>query len=98
MFLPERLAKLVTLKVGTSSTVISVLDGPFVLYTEFGYIPVLHVQVEKSGIDYLLPIAARSLARPLNEILMKHPSFKGLRISINKASDEKTSRYQVSLA
>lgn len=98
MLLPEHLAKLATLRIGTSPTVLRVLDGPFVTYTDFGYIPVLHVKVEKSNIEYLLSISARSLARALNQISKNDSSFAGLQLSIKKESDEKTSKYEVTLA
>ena len=96
MLAPKDIESLTTLRVGTSPSIVTVCDGPYVIYTDFGYIPVLHVKVDKSGVDYILPIAARSLAKAIKPLSDANSSFKGLRLSIRKESEEKTSKYIVS--
>lgn len=96
MLAPKDIETLSTLRVGTSPTILSVCGGPYVIYTDFGYIPVLHVRVDKSGLDYMLPIAARSLARAIKPLSDANSGLTGLRLSIQKESEEKTSKYLVS--
>lgn len=93
--LPQHLADLTTLKIGSSETIVKVLSGPYVKFTDFGFIPVLHVEVKKSGLDYLLPISAKSLAKPLYEIYQKAERLDGLELGLKKDGEEKTSKYLI---
>lgn len=93
--LPSSLEGLGNLKVGTASTRLEVISGPYIRYSDWGYIPVLHVRVERSGVDYLLPISARSLAKQLQGFYDKNQSFDGLRFDLRKTGEEKTSSYEI---
>jgi hypothetical protein len=93
--LPPSLECLSSLKVGTADTRLEVIAGPYVRYSDWGYVPVLHVRVEKSGLDYLLPISARSLAKQLQGLFNAHQSFVGLRFDLRKTGEEKTSSYEL---
>jgi len=93
--LPQSLESLGNIKVGTADTRLEVIAGPYVRYSDWGYVPVLHVRVERSGLDYLLPISARSLAKQLQDLLNSHQSFVGLRFDLRKTGEEKTSPYEL---
>jgi hypothetical protein len=93
--LPRNLESISPLKVGTAPTRVLVLSEPCIRYTDWGYIPVLHVQVEKSGIDYLLAISARSLAKELRNMHEKSGQFTGLRFTLRRVSEEKAAAYEV---
>jgi hypothetical protein len=93
--LPESLEKLSNLKVGTAATDVKVLSEPYVRYTDWGYVAVLHVQVLKSGIDYLLPISARSLAKALRKLQEEDGNLIGLQFRLKKTGEDKTSTYEL---
>jgi len=96
--IPCALESLGNLKVGTEPTRLEVISGPYVKYSDWGYIPVLHVRVDKSGIDYILPISARSLAKQLHGLFEQHRMWEGLRFDLRKTSQEKTSAYELTPA
>lgn len=93
--LPQSLETLSNLKVGTAATDVMVLSEPYVRYTDWGYMPVLHVRVIKSGLDYLLPISARSLAKALRKSQEDDGTLIGLRFELKKTGEEKTSAYEL---
>lgn len=93
--LPKEISNLPKLKVGTSFSQIEILSGPFVQYSDWGYIPVLHIRVEKSGLEYLLNLNASSLAKALKQAFDDHGEFVGLQVELRKQGEEKTSKYEV---
>lgn len=93
--LPKEIEDLPKLKVGTSFSQIEILSGPFVQYTEWGYLAVVHVSVEKSGLEYLLNLSASSLAKSIKQAFDNHGSFIGLRFELRKQGEEKTSKYEI---
>lgn len=91
----RELENLPKLKVGTSPTLIKIIGGPYIQFSVWGYIPVLHIVVDKSGLEYLLPISAKSLATPLNDLFLINRTFKDIQIELRKASEEPKAPYEV---
>jgi hypothetical protein len=56
--------------------------------------PCVNVRVEKSGLDKILVISAKSLAEPLEELRLKNKNcFTGIKFDLCKADDSKMSLY-----
>jgi hypothetical protein len=84
------------LKVGIGWINVTVTGPVDVALTFKGYAPVLPVKVNKTGLDYLLYISARSLAEQLEPLRKKNiGSFAGLTFSIRKESDDKYAAYEL---
>jgi hypothetical protein len=88
--------KIPPLKVSTGWIDIIITGEPSVILSFKGYIPSLPVRVKKTGLDYFLYIAAKSIADGLEPL--RHANrglFTGLEISIRKSSNDKFSPYEL---
>lgn len=85
-----------SLKVGTGWIELEIVSEPNVLLTIRGYAPILRVRNSRTGLEYMLYIAARSLAEPL-ETLRKNNGgiFEGIRFRIRKESMEQMAKYEI---
>jgi hypothetical protein len=70
------------------------VSEPYVKIGFRGYMPCVNVRVEKSGLDKILVISAKSLAEPLEELRLKNKNcFTGIKFDLCKADDSKMSLY-----
>ena len=82
------------LKVGVIPSRLTVVSEPYVKLGFRGYMPCINVRIEKSGLDKVLVISAKSLAEPLESLrLTNNNSFSGLKFDLCKADDSKMSLY-----
>ncbi len=84
------------LKVGIGWVTITV-TGPVDVMAGFkGYAPIVPVKVDKTGLEYILYISAKSLTEQL-EPLRKHngDQFTGLKFSIRKESKDRMAKYEL---
>jgi len=82
------------LKVGVISSRLTIISEPYVKLGFRGYMPCVNVMIEKSGLEKVLVISAKSLAEPL-EALKKsnNDKFTGLTFALRKADESQTSLY-----
>ena len=84
------------LKVGTDSSKLTIISEPFVKLSFRGYMPCVKVIVEKSKLEKILVIAAKSLAESLESMRSENEgNFTGLKFELSKADDSKLSPYVV---
>jgi len=84
------------LKVGIGWIPITVTGTVDVIAGFRGYAPILTVKVDKSGLDYILFISAKSLTEQLEPLRKKNgDKFIGLKFSIRKESDDKMAKYEL---
>jgi hypothetical protein len=84
------------LKVDIEPRRILITSEPFVLYTPFGYQPVIEVLELKTKRTYLLFIAARSLSKPLEQFRVENDgNMTGVEVWIRKEGTDKKSPYIV---
>jgi len=82
------------LKVGVLPSRLTIVSEPYVKLGFRGYMPCVNVRIEKSGLDKVLVISAKSLAEPLEGLrLGNNNSFVGLTFDLCKADDSKMSLY-----
>ena len=60
------------LKVGVIPSRLTIVSEPYVKIGFRGYMPCVNVRIEKSGLDKVLVISAKSLAEPLEELRLKN--------------------------
>jgi hypothetical protein len=90
------MTKLPTLKVNTGWIELTVNGEPNVAITFKGYAPVLPVSVNQTGLDYILYIAAKSLAEALEPLrITNNGLFSGLQFSIRKSSEDRFAPYEI---
>jgi hypothetical protein len=84
------------LKIDIEPRRILITSEPFVLYTPFGYQPVVEVLEVKTKRTYLLSIAARSLSQPLEQFRIENNGYMtGVEVWIRKKSTDRKSPYIV---
>ena len=81
----------------TSASLIKIKSEPMVVFTKRGYQPVVVIEDVHAGNDYLLFISAQSLTDPLEELRHEKGSLSGAQMLIKKQSEERASRYSVSI-
>ena len=92
----SEISTLPVLRVSTGWIQLRVLAEPIVRPTFKGYAPVLPVQNSKTGLSYLLFISAKSIADGLEPLRKDNGGcFTGMGFQIRKASDLKTSPYEI---
>ena len=84
------------LKVGIGWVTITV-TGPVDVIAGFkGYAPIVTVKVDKTGLDYILYISAKSLTEQLEPLRKNNgDQFTGLKFSIRKESEDKMAKYEL---
>jgi hypothetical protein len=86
--------ELPVLKVGVIPSRLTVVSEPYVKLGFRGYMPCVNVRVEKSGLDKVLVISAKSLAEPLEKLRLSNNNFfTGIEFDLCKADDSKMALY-----
>lgn len=87
------------LRVGTEPQIIEILTDPYVIYRSNRYAPVVKVKDVSSDKEYILYISSTSLAQELEDIrtLDGDGSLVGITIAVNKDSDDRFAKYEVSV-
>ena len=84
------------LKVGIGWIGVTVTGPVDVVTTYKGYVPVLPVKVNKTGLDYILYIGSKSLAELLEPLRKSNGgTFEALTFSVRKESDDKYAGYEL---
>jgi len=87
------------LRVGTDPQVIEILTDPYVIYRSNRYAPVVKVKDVNSDTEYILYISSTSLAQQLEDIRTfdGDGSMVGIKIAVNKDSDDRFAKYEASV-
>tara|TARA_Y100000817_G_scaffold293655_1_gene266820 strand:+ start:594 stop:935 length:342 start_codon:yes stop_codon:yes gene_type:complete len=87
------------LRVGTEPQILEILTDPYVIYRSNRYAPVVKVKEVSSDKEYILYISSTSLAQELEDIrtLDGDGSMVGIKIAVNKDSDDRFAKYEVSV-
>ena len=84
------------LRVGTGWIELEIVSESDVVLTFKGYTPILRVRNCRTGLEYWLYIAARSLAEPLETLRRNNAGiFNGIHFRIRKESMERMARYEI---
>ena len=84
------------IKIGDSLSVLQVLTEPYVIYTKYGYTPVIDVEEIHRGISGYLVITASSLGDALKNLQDGNGGkLSGITISVKKESAARMARYIV---
>ena len=86
------------LKVDSQPVKLRIESEPYAKFIGRKYAAVLNVYDLKRKRDYYLIIEAQSLSQPLNDIVEVEGGLVGMEVWINKASDEKMAKYQLTIA
>jgi hypothetical protein len=82
------------LKVNTEARFLLAVSEPYVVFTRWGYAPVIDVFEKKSNQESTLYISAQTLAGPLEELRNDNNGrIVGLEFWIRKETDAKNSKY-----
>jgi hypothetical protein len=83
-------------RITESTSVLQIQSEPYVIYSKFGYVPVLDVEeIHKGQKGYIL-ISASSLGEALNKIQCENQGLlAGVTVSIQKESASRMARYIV---
>jgi hypothetical protein len=85
-----------TLKIDIEPIRVQLLTEPYVVYSRFGYAPVINVWVKKNKREYMMYLSASSLGKGIEAVRKKNGSdFKGLEFWIRKESAEKKAKFIV---
>ena len=85
-----------SLKVSTGWIEIEIISEPDVVLTFRGYTPILQVRKIRTSVEFILYIAPKSLASPLEELREKNTGiFKGIRFRVRKATKDQMALYEV---
>ena len=90
-------ARLPNLKVGTEWIPIEILSEALVVMSMRGYAPVVEVQAPAG--KHVLYISSKSISEGLEPLRKANGgSFKGLKLKVRKASEDKMAPYEVEKA
>ncbi len=91
--------KITHLKVGTEPQIVEILTDPYVIYRSNRYAPVVKVKDIESTTEYILYISSTSLAQELEDIRTfdGDGSLIGIKVALNKDSDDRFAKYEVSV-
>ena len=90
-------ARLPTLKVGTDWVPIEIVSEAQIVMSMRGYAPVLEVQAPAG--KHILYISSKSISEALEPLRQANgANFKGLKLKVRKASEDKMAPYEVETA
>lgn len=92
------MAELERLKIDSEPRKLRIESEPYARYVHNQYLVLIDVYDMKRKRDYYLIVQSRSLSKPLNDLESSEGQLKGLEIWVNKESDEKLAKYEVSIA
>lgn len=84
--------------VSTNPVKLRIESNPYVIFLGRSFIPVVDVYDIKRKREYFLPISAQSISLPMKNFLDLEGQLVNLEFWINKESEIKTSKYEISLA
>lgn len=87
------------LRVGTDPQILEILTDPYVIYRSNRYAPVVKIKEVESDKEYILYISSTSLAQQLEDIRTfdGDGSLIGIKVAVNKDSDDRFAKYEVSV-
>jgi hypothetical protein len=84
------------MRFGTDWSEVEIVSGPDVILTIRGYAPVVTIKDLQTCLEFVMYIAAKSLAEPLESLRADNAGqFVGLKLRIRKQSSDRTAPYEV---
>lgn len=84
--------------VNTNPVKLRIESNPYVIFLGRSFIPAVNVYDIKMKREYYLPIGAQSISIPMHSWLEQEGQLINIEFWINKESELRTSKYEVSLA
>ena len=84
--------------VSTNPVKLRIESNPYVIFLGRSFIPVVNVYDIKMKREYYLPIGAQSISLPMHSWLEQEEQLTNIEFWVNKESELRTSKYEVSLA
>ena len=86
------------LKIDTKPIKLRIESEPYVIFMGRAFVPVINVYEVKKKKEHILIISAQSISIPLKRWLDDEKSLVHMEFWINKASEERSAKYELELA
>ena len=86
------------LKIDTRPVKLRIESEPYVIFMGRAFVPVIDVYEVRKRREYILLISAQSISIPLKQWLDYEKSLVHIEFWINKASEERSAKYELKLA